>query len=147
MCVTTATICQRECQEKASTIEWCICSTRKCSLFLLFCCHPVPQKWTSAQNQLYAWTRNSLQIWKAFLTFRHAFKSPEGFQWIESVTGTHMMDGNVITESAISVFASLKMKAITAWRSIDFYPSNTLLRSHQASRGFSIMKLQPDVCI
>lgn len=92
MCVTTATICQRECQEKASTIEWCICFMRKCSLFLLFffffaATPPFQQKWKSAENQLYAWRRNSLQICKtwngcsvrAFRTFRHALMSPGGF--------------------------------------------------------------------
>lgn len=44
MCVTTATICKSECQEKGSTVEWCICSTRKCSPFLLFHCHPFSTK-------------------------------------------------------------------------------------------------------
>lgn len=88
MCVTNATICQTECQEKASTVEWCICSIRKCSPFLFL----LPPLFNKSESLLKIsrvlgqeiLCRFAKKTWngcgvRAFGAFRHALGTLAGF--------------------------------------------------------------------
>lgn len=121
MCVTTATICKSECQEKGSTVEWCICSTRKCSPFLLFHCHPFSTKvkvcWKSVVclgKKFFA----DLQKPGTAAACEHSERLDrlsglsEVSQLTESVILAHILERNTFTESVTMVAVYLKLKLL-----------------------------------
>lgn len=136
MCVTTATICQRECQEKASTVECCICSTRKWSHFLCFRCHPFSTKvkvcWKSVvclYKKFFADLQKPGTAAACERSERLDMLSglSEVSQLTESVILTHILERNTITESVTLVLVYLMMKSVAEWLSIDFYVSQPAL--------------------